>query len=491
MSPEAIVLDPSSDRARPGVLASMRAHAVLIIVLGVLFGAAGYGASTLLPTSYTAQSSVFFSVTSPFDPMDEMAADATRFTADQVELIVTTDVLERAGRRVAPPVPIEEVRASTSALGSAETNRVTVSVERPTAEQARALADAVTRSYAEVARTRVVEVTSRAQDAIADGYIEAEMLARSAAYFDGIRAIEPAVLPTAPSSPLLAQNALIAAVVGALLAVGLAVLRDQRRARRPTVADFDMLLGAPLITRYPRPSSSAVEDVVRTDGSDVLAAQDLLASIDVTLDGRPQVSVLFVSWQESLTTTSLVATAGFAAAKGGRDIVLIDGGMKERGISSLTDVDPGVGLEALADPANPVSDSVRQWHIGKTEVGVVPLSGWASRSGTGVPVRPQILRSAAERLHSVASLALVDAPPLGELSVGLALGRGVDGVVLVVDASSSIDEAHEMGRRIALSGVTLLGYVLAVPAQRRGLARVPWSRRAPEPLDAGEWASRT
>ncbi|TQM14757.1 hypothetical protein [Pseudonocardia kunmingensis] len=489
MSSEAIVLDPSSERARPGVLSSMRAHAVLIVVLGVLCGAAGYGASMLLPTSYTAQSSVFFSVTSPFDPMDEMGADATRFTADQVELIVTTEVLEPAGRRVVPPVPVEEVRASTSAVGSAETNRVTVSVERPTAEQARALADAITRSYAEAARQRVVEVTSRAQDAIADGFVEAEMLARSAAYFDGIRAIEPAVLPNAPSAPLRVQNALIAAAVGIAIAIGLAVLRDQRRARRPTIADFDMLLGAPLITRFARPSSSAVADVVRTDGSDLPAALDLLATIDVALDGRPRVSVLFVSWQETLTTTSLVATTGFAAAKAGREIVLIDGGMKERGISSLTDVDPGVGLEALADTANPIADSVRQWHVANTEVGVVPLSGWASRSGTGVPARPQVLRAAAERLHSVASLVLVDAPPLGELSVGLALGRGVDGVVLVVDADSSIDDAHEMGRRLALSGVTLLGYVLAVPPRRR--TKVPWPRRAPESLDAGEWASRT
>jgi capsular polysaccharide biosynthesis protein/Mrp family chromosome partitioning ATPase len=487
VSSEAIVLDPSSDRPRPGVLASVRAHSVLITLLAVVLGAGGYFASMLLPTSYTAQSSVFFSVTSPFDPMDEMAANATRFTADQVELIVTSDVLSRAGARVVPPVPVAEVRASTSAVGSAETNRVTVSVERPTAEEARALADAVTRSYAEVARQRVVEVTSRAQDAIADGFIEAEMLARSAAYFDGVQAIEPAVLPIAPSSPLLAQNTLLAAVVGLLIGIGLAVLRDQRRARRPTVADFDMLLGAPLITRYPRPASSAVADVVRTD---VPAAQDLLATIDVTLDGRSQVSVLFVSWQDALTTTSLVASTGFAAAKAGRQIVLIDGGLKERGISSLTDVDPGVGLEALADPDNPISQSVRDWRIGHAEVGVVPLSGWEPKARVGVPVRPQVLRSAAERLHSIASLVLVDAPPLADLSVGLALGRGVDGVVLVVDSATSIDEAHEMGRKIALSGITLLGYVLAVPAQRRALAKV-WPRRSPVPVEAGEWASRT
>jgi capsular polysaccharide biosynthesis protein len=490
VSAEAITLDPLGDRPRPGVLASIRAHPVLIGFLAVVGGLLGYYGSTLLPTSYTATSSVFFSVTGPFDPMAEMSTNASRFTADQVELIVTKGVLDLAGGRIDPPLPVTEVRASVSATGSEETNRVTVSVERPTAEQARDLADAITVSYAETAELRVAEVTSRAQDAIDDGFVEAEMLARAAAYGNGLRAIEPAVLPAEPSSPLPVQNALIAAVVGLMLGVGLAIWRDQRRAARATVADLDVLIGAPLITRYPRPASSAVADVVRTDFSDVHAVHDLLASIDVALDGRNNVSVLLTSWREQLATTSLVASAGFAATNAGRDVVLIDGGMKDRSISSLTDVDPGRGLEALADRDSPISGSVRQWRIKRTEVGVVPLDGWTTTSRGGVPVRPQVLRTAAERLHSVASLVLVDGPPLGDRSVGLALGRGVDGVVLVIDEKTTIDDAQEMGRRIAMAGVTLLGYVLAGPARRSVLTRGPWSRRMPAPLGV-EWASRT
>ncbi len=86
------------------------------------------------------------------------------------------------------------------------------------------------------------------------------------------------------------------------------------------------------------------------------------------------------------------------------------------------------------------------------EIGVVPLDGW-SPTLSGAAARPQVLRSAIDRLRDVAGLTLVDGPPLTERSLGLALGRGVDGVILVIDEETSVDDAHEIGRRIALAGV--------------------------------------
>lgn len=492
VSGEAVTLDPISDRSRPGLLSSLRAHALMIAVLTVVCGAVGYLASPLLPTSYTAESSVFLAVDQPFDAAGERSGNAERFTADQVEIVVTTEVLENAATLLIPTLPLDEIQASVSAVGSVVTNRLTVVAERPDPEQARALADAVVAAYRELSARRVVAILSAAQAEIDDPYLEGQMRVRAAVYGDGVGAVEPAALPTEPSAPLPVQNALIAGVVGLLIGTGLAVLRDQRRARTASVADLDLLIGAPLITRYIAPASSASEEMVVLDPApeQLRSTHDVLAAIDVALEDERDRTVLFLSWQRSLTTTSLVVSAGLASARAGRDVVLIDGGLKERGISALTDVDPGLGLDALADPTKPLKAALRSWRLGDADVQVVPLDGWAP-SHTGAAARPQVLRAATMRLQEDAALVLVDGPPLTERSLGLALGRGVNGVVLVIDEETSVDDAHEMGRRIALAGVRVLGYVLVAPARQLGVRRMTWTprRRNEGPVSLGVTAA--
>lgn len=499
MSSEAVVLDPPPERSWPGVLASLRSH-VFAIVGGFLVGAMlGYLGSSLLPIRYTAEASFYLGVDAPFAPIDQgTVGDPVRFVADQAELVVTADVLQRAGDRVTPPLSVEEVRESVEATASAVTSRVSVSVERPDAEQARALADAVVASYARVATQRVAAAASAAAEVVDDPILQRDIRLRAAAYGDGVAAVEPAALPDTPSAPRPVQNALLGGLFGAFLVTGLAVVRDQRRVRKASIADLDLLLGAPLLTRYAEPRTAS--EVVSTDPSSdrLRAGHDVLMAIDVALEDTPRPSVLFLSWQLALTTTSLVVSVALAAARKpshgpnptptpmkGPPVVLVDGGLKERGISALTGVEPGLGLDALANSSIPVGDVLRSWRIADTELGIVPLDD--SAASTGAAARPQVLRSAITRLQDFAAITLVDGPPLTEHSLGLALGRGVDGVVLVIDEETSVDEAHEMGRRIALAGVGVLGYVLAGPASLRATGTVSWSpqRRSEGALSRG------
>lgn len=428
MSSEAVVLDPPSERSWPGVLASLRSH-VLAIVGGFLVGAMlGYFGSLLLPTRYTAEASFYLGVDTPFAPIDQgTVGDPVRFVADQAELVVTADVLQRAGDRVTPPLSVEEVRESVEATASTVTSRVSVSVERPDAEQARSLADAVVASYARVATQRVAAAASVAAEVVDDPILQEDIQLRATAYGDGVAVVEPAVLPDTPSAPRPLQNALLVGLLGMVLVTGLAVLRDQHRARKASIADLDLLLGAPLLTRYAEPRTAS--EVVSTDPSSdrLRAGQDVLMAIDVALEDTPRPSVLFLSWQLALTTTSLVVSVALAAARRppqgsrptpaptkGSPVILIDGGLKERGISALTGVEPGLGLDALANPATPIGDVLRSWWVADTQLGIVPLDG--SAAPTGAAARPQVLRSATARLQHSAAMTLVDGPPLTEHS---------------------------------------------------------------------------
>lgn len=471
-------LDPSSERARVGVLSTVRTHGLMIVV-GLLVGAAlGYLGSALLTKQYTAEAKIFFNVEAPFTAGDTPFDDPVRFGLDQAALVQTTEVLQRAGDSLVPPVPVEDVRKSVTAAPLPGASQVTITVVRPDAEQARALANAVATFYQTIAGERVAKVAADAEKAVtsgtgaaaaaADAAVRQTIRLRAAAYGDGVETIEPAQLPRAPSSPVPLQNAILGGLIGLFLVTGVYLVRDQRRARRATVADLDLMIGAPLLARYASPNSRAISQMVSTDTSSdrFRAGHDVLTAVDVALEGVMRPSVLFLSWQNPLSTTALIVSVAVASAREGRPVVLVDGGAKEHGISSLTDVDPGRGLEGLANRNTPVGASLRTWQFANLEMGVVPLSDW-SPSLTSAAARPQVLRAAIERLRETAALTLVDGPPLTERSLGLALGRGVDGVVLVIDESTSVDVAQEMGRHIGQANLSVLGYVLVRPSKRR------------------------
>lgn len=474
-----VPLDSTSERTRSGVLATVRTHSTAIAI-GLVAGAVvGYVGSQFLPTEYTATSKIFFEANGPFSPDQGGGGDdAVRFVANQAALVLTTDVLQPAADAVA--VPIEEVRESVTAVAGTDTSDVTITAVAPAAEQAQAIADSVANSYRTVAGQRVTAEADAAVAAVTDnaptgagaaavdGATASAIRLRAAAYGDGVSAIEPAILPETASAPLPLQNALIGGLIGLFLVTGVNLLRDQRKAGTASVADLDLMLGAPLLSRYPAPGSRAISDLVNADSNSdrFRAANDVLTAIDVRLEGIRRPSVLFLSWQNHLSTTALTVSVSLAAAREGRPVVLVDGGGKERGISSLTDVSPGRGLEGLANLATPISASLRTWRVAKAELGVVPLSDW-SPTPTSAAARPQVLRAAMERLRESSVLNLVDGPPLTERSLGLALGRGVDGVVLVLDEDTSVDDAQEMGRRIGIAGISAIGYVLVRAPRRR------------------------
>jgi capsular polysaccharide biosynthesis protein len=469
---KASALDPIADRIRPGVLTSVRRHVRLIaaaFLVGALLGVVG---SVLIPTSYEAQSSLYLSAAADFDPTGAAVPDPVRYTADQVSIIITDVVLKNAGQRLKPQEPAAVVRKAVTVVGAVDTSTIVITAEGPTADQAKATADAVAQAYVQVTADRVATASANAQDAIEDGFLEQQIRLRAATYGDGVAAVQLAELPPAPSSPLLKQNALIGAIVGLLLGTAFAIASDQRRARRASIADLDLLIGAPLLGRYQGPANRSPTAMVDPDppNSQLAGVADVLSAIDLSFEDEQQYSVLFLSWQRALTTTSLVAATGIAAARAGRRVVLVDGGLKDLGISVLSDSDPGLGLEGLASADSPLHASLRRWEVAGVTLDVVPLDGW-SPSAAGAAARPQILRTAIARLQEISTLVLVDGPPLTERSLGLALGRGVDGVILVIDEATSINDAHEMGRRIALSGIEVLGYVLAGTSPQSGINR--------------------
>lgn len=492
MNGDDFTFDPPGERSRPGILASVRAHVRLVALCFLIGVIVGYLGSLLLPTSYTAEASFYLRVDKPFTPFQtSFGGDVDRFTGAQAGLVRTAEVMQGAANRLSPPPSLKEV-ASSITVSSADTGKVTITAEGPTAERARALADALIVTYRELTARRVQELAAEARAVTADDQLRQEIELQVVTYGDGVFAVDPAVLPARASAPLPTQNALLAGLAGIAAATAFAVLRDRRRARHASVADLDLLVGAPLITRYRAPASAALPDMIDDDlWSDASrAGHDVLAAVDVAMEGSRSPSVLLLSWQRPLTTTSLAVSIALAGTRSGRRVTLMDGGLKEQGISALTGIDPGDGIEALSNPSSPISASLRSWHVGESEVDVVPIDG-RSAGPIGAAARPQILRSAIGRLQDRADLVVVDGPPLTERSVGLALGRGVEGVILVIDEETSIDDAHEMGRRISLSGVSVIGYVLAAPAHGP-LPRLTWSpqRSGEGPLSLGAtWGS--
>lgn len=502
--PPPALLDPPAVGTRFSAVATLRRDARWI-VLGLLVGLlAGYLAALLTPRTYVAEASIYLQAIAPFSPAEtDPATDPVRFVADQAELAVTGAILNSAGASLDPPLTLEETRPRVTAVPSSESNRVIVSATGDTPEQAAALANLVLDGYRTAATERVKSATDEALGIDADTEFRRNVQLRSAAYGDGIADVEQADEPTSAASPRPLQYLVVGGLLGAFVVAAWSAVRGANRAHRVTIAELDELFGGPLLTRTVGPASAATDDVLGAGSrAHSVAAHEVLIAIDVALEGNTAQSVGFFTWQRALTTTALTVGTACAAHRGGRAVVIVDGGLKDHGVTAVAEVDPAAGIAALADPETPVDRAVRRWPLGRGIAGdpdldraapadgepagkpatptpagsfrdllVVPVDDWSPYTST-VAARPEMLRRAIHRLHRDGTdLVLVDAPPLTERSLGLALGRGVDRVVLVVDESTTIEDAREMARQVRAAGVTVLGYVLATePARPSGLA---------------------
>ena len=277
--------------------------------------------------------------------------------------------------------------------------------------------------------------------------------------------VDPAVAPMEPASPRVLLNTLLAALVGLMLAIGIAFLVEYMDDTLKSPDDVEAVAGLPTLGTiiamkgdegrspiyrlaailYPR---SPVAEAYRTLRTNIeFASVDAPARVILVTSAIPG---------EGKTTTAANLAAVFAQA--GHDTLLVDADLRKPGVHKILPQPNAEGLTNLLRSdeltIRELAQSTEQEHLSVLTTGPLP------------PNPAELLRSARmhtvmERLAASAEFVIVDSPPLQAVTDAAILSALVDGTVMVIDAGRTRSGAVRNGREtLAKVGARVLGVTL-------------------------------
>ena len=275
--------------------------------------------------------------------------------------------------------------------------------------------------------------------------------------------IEPALVPSAPSSPNHTRNGVLAALVGLALGVGLAFLRERLDDRLKGRDDLERFTKAPVLATIPRFSRSSKQAreiiTISQPGSAASEAYRTLRTNVQFLSLQSELKSLLVSSAsagEGKTVSSINLAVAFAQA--GRRVILLSADLRRPTVEAYFGLPNREGLSSWLLAADR-----ELWNLildpGIDNLRVLP-------SGPIPPNPAELLTSPRfgellQLLEANADLVIVDSAPTLAVADPAIISSQTDGTLLVVDATntrrSSATRAAEELRRV---GANVLGTVL-------------------------------
>jgi capsular exopolysaccharide synthesis family protein len=289
--------------------------------------------------------------------------------------------------------------------------------------------------------------------------------------------IDAADLPATAISPRVAQNVLLGAIAGLLVAVGIAF----------TLEHFDDRVHSPervaQVTGLHTLTSIGVHRNGR-DGSELAEAfRTLRTNLMFGAVSRSLRTLLITSAETGDGRTSTAASLAIAIAQAGSRVLLVDADFRRPSLHEVFGVSNQSGLSSLI-----ADDDLIAGHA------VVPtgINGVQLLASGPLPADPsdllasQRMRRRLQELTEVADLVIVDSPPVWPVSDASVLASWVDGTLIVLNARRArAQRVKEAVTCLNDTGAQLLGVVLnQVRRRHTALAR--------HYLDAGTpetWAS--
>ena len=281
----------------------------------------------------------------------------------------------------------------------------------------------------------------------------AEVRSEAALLGNGVEFVEPAEVE-ADARLLPALQYTIAAMLFA--AFGLAILAWFRAGRQPVIAsssDATARLDAPLLGEVTEPPAQLF-DPVDPPG----AAYQLLATSLGAVHPAGGV-ILAATAVPSSDAAETVARLAVAAAREGRNILVIDANLRDRRLSRLFGFEQAVGglTELLAGLAS-IDDVRRSVNVGG-EAMLDLLTGGRSIDDPAGLFRSQAARATLHTLRSRYQLVLIAVPPLLAVADGSALAGESDGVMMIVERGTDARDLDIVRQRLDVLRTDLIGVV--------------------------------
>ena len=434
---------------RPDYLAIVRRRWVSALVVA-LAGLAAATAYTLIVTpKYTATTRLFFSVQGS-DSATDLAQGST-FAEKQMtsyaQVATSPLVLDPVISQLGLNTTATQLARSISAVVPTDTVILEISATGPDAQRATLIANAV--------GAKVSDATSTLTQKRSDGT-------------DAVRAttLAPATVPLAPSSPNVLRNLALGAVLGALLGLGVALLRHVLDTKVRSDADVRALTDSPVlgvvsyaeeVPKHPlilrdEPLSAASESVRRLRTN--------LQFINVA--NRPKSIVITSSIPAEGKSTIALNLAASLADTGAR-VLLVDADLRRPSLAQYLGLEGAAGLTSVLIGRAQLADVVQP--LGESTLDVLP-------AGQVPPNPSELLGSTAmaellEQATRTYDMVLMDSPPLLPVTDATVLSNLAGGARLVVGA----DRIHRAPllqtlETLETAGTHLFGVVVNKMARR-------------------------
>lgn len=384
----------------------------LVTALGV--GLAGLLLFVQVPT-YRATTTLFVSTPFAAGTSASSAYDSQQFSAQRVksyiELLHGPRVAASVRAKLGTADSVDQLLQKTSASSIPDSVLLTVSADDPSPPQAQRLADTFAQQFSLLAAA-LEQVPGSDQSPVR------------------VIVAESARLPTQPVSPRPLRELGLGLVIGLLLAVALAVLRESLDTSVRDEDDVRSAVDLPTVGHIAFDRDAAKRPLlVSVDPSSARAEafrtlRTNLRYVDVATPPRSVVMTSSLPEEGKSTTTCNLA---IALAQAGTRVLLVEADLRRPKVADYLGLVGAVGLTSVLVGSATLEDAIQTW--GEERLLVLA-------SGPVPPNPAELLGSPAmaalmQRLEGLADIVLVDAPPLLPVTDAALLGAVCSGVLLV------------------------------------------------------------
>lgn len=275
-----------------------------------------------------------------------------------------------------------------------------------------------------------------------------------------VTVVEAAEVPTSPVSPSLVRNLGLAAILGLLAGIGLALLREQldNTVKRPQeveeLADSAVIGGVVYdadIAKRPLPRQ------LRGQSRTSEAFRQIRTNLQfLKVDSPPRVLVVSSSTPGEGKTTCAISLA-IVLAQSGQRVALVEGDLRRPRVTRYLNLVGGVGLTNVLAGVADLAEVLQPMGDGKLTV----LAAGPTPPNPSELLGSSHMRQLIADLRDANDYVVIDSSPLLPVTDGAVLAALSDGVVLVArHGATKREQLRQSAQMIRSVDATLLGVVL-------------------------------
>jgi polysaccharide biosynthesis transport protein len=485
-----------------GIVAVLRRRAGLILMCVAITTVAAVAISLLQEKQYSASASLLFRNPGFAENLfgnstESPATDPTREAATNEKLVGLEIVAKRASENLSGLTP-EEVSDMVSVSSSGEADIVSLTATSSDPEQAKLVANTFAHQFinfrAQADQSKLLEAKELAEAEYSSLSPEQQAGPRGVALSSGAEKlgilaslqtgnaelVQPAELPSSPSSPKPMRNGILAAIIGLMVGIGLAFLfeRLNRTLRDPEEARE--AFGLPILATVPESKaimasnerSAALElPFMENEAFRMLRAQLRYFNID-----RDVRTVVVSSHAAGVGKSTVSWNLGRVAATASKAIV-VEADLRNPTLAAQHGLRSGPGLAELLTNQVELDAAIQSKQL--PAVGTNGAGGGERKvdvivAGSNPPNPAELIESKTmsdilSQLAERYELVVIDTAPIGVVSDAIPLLRMADGLIVVARIGETTrDTAYEMRDQLSRLDVPVLGLVANLIKLRRG-----------------------